>query len=289
MGTADTLAVPGYQVVQFLGSGAGSTIWQVRDRQDGKSYALKRVVKHAGADYRHIEQASNEYEIGHQLDHPNIRHIYQMRRIKRWLSLHEVHIVMELCHGKTVQVDRPHDLVEVLRIFLTVADAIDYMNDRGFIHADLKPNNIMVAPDGGIKIIDLGQSCHIGTVKQRIQGTPDFISPEQVHRRPIDARTDVFNYGASLYWALTGRPIPTVLPKEESVTFKADLVITPIAELNPDVPDALAKLVLDCVEQSPPKRPQSMKEVASRVRLIARTLERGPVAEVPDGDQETDV
>ena len=77
MSSAATLTVPGYQVIQFLGNGAGSTIWEVRDRQDGKTYALKRVVKHEAADYRHLEQAENEYEIGHQLDHPVIRHIYK--------------------------------------------------------------------------------------------------------------------------------------------------------------------------------------------------------------------
>ena len=275
MSSAATLTVPGYQVIQFLGNGAGSTIWEVRDRQDGKTYALKRVVKHEAADYRHLEQAENEYEIGHQLDHPVIRHIYKIRRVKKWLALKEIHVLMEYCTGVTVQTDRPTDIPEILRIFTITADAIEYMNARGFVHADIKPNNIMVAPDRSIKIIDLGQSCRIGTIKERIQGTPDFISPEQVHRRPIDARTDVFNFGAALYWTLTGKPIPTVLPKEDSITFKSDLIIKAPEQFNSDIPPALSKLVMDCIDQNPSNRPKSLNEVTSRLRLISKSYEKG--------------
>ena len=65
-------------------------------------------------------------------------------------------------------------------------------------------------PTGEVKVIDFGQSCRIGTVKERIQGTPDYIAPEQVARRPITSQTDVFNLGATLYWALTGQDIPTL-------------------------------------------------------------------------------
>ena len=275
MSSAATLTLPGYQVVQFLGNGARSTIWQVRDRQSGQVYALKRVVKREPADYKHLEQAENEYEIGHQLDSDVIRHVYSIRRIKKWLALKEIHVVMEYCTGQTVQANRPTDVGEVLRIFTTIADAVEYMNRAGFVHADIKPNNILIAPDQSIKLIDLGQSCRIGTIKERIQGTPDFISPEQVHRRPIDIRTDVFNLGAALYWTLNGRPIPTVLPREDSVTFKADLIITSPEELNSDIPPALSKLVLDCIEQNPANRPASMSEVASKLRLMKKTFENG--------------
>ena len=290
MSSAATLTVPGYQVIQFLGNGARSTIWEVRDRQDGTTYALKRVVKHEAADYKHLEQAENEYEIGHQLDHPVIRHIYKIRRIKKWLAVKEIHVLMEFCTGVTVQADRPTEIPEILRIFTIVGDAVEYMNSHGFVHADIKPNNIMVAPDRSIKIIDLGQSCRIGTIKERIQGTPDYISPEQVHRRPIDIRTDVFNFGASLYWTLTGRPIPTVLPKEDSITFKADLIIKAPEEFNSKIPPALSKLVLDSIDQNPSNRPKSMNEVTSRLRLMSKTFEKGfsfaPPTDSPDPTQD---
>jgi serine/threonine-protein kinase len=266
------LEIPGFQVVQFLGSGARSTIWQIRDRQTNQSFALKRVVKRHISDLRFLEQAINEYKVASGLDHPVIRKIYRLRRIKRWLSLREVHLVMEMCEGVTVQSSRPKSVPEVMRVFAEVAKALAYMNARGFVHADTKPNNILVGPDGTVKIIDLGQSCPIGTVKVRIQGTPDFIAPEQVHRRPLDARTDVFNLGASLYWTLTDKAIPTVLPKQGGINIMTDQAIVPPEEHNPQVPASLSKLVTDCIRTNPAHRPANLDDVANRLSLISLTL-----------------
>lgn len=272
MSSVQTLEVPGFQVVQFLGSGAKSSIWQIKDRNNGDIFALKRVVKRGNEDNRFIQQAINEYTIGSTLNHPNVRKIFKLQRITRWLSLREVHLFMEWCPGKSVQEDRPGDIRQCARIFLATAEAMAYINSRGFVHADLKPNNIIVSPEGGVKVIDLGQSCAIGTVKERIQGTPDFIAPEQVHLRPLDAKTDCFNFGATFYWALTGKPIPTVLPKHHVSNLKADVVVPPPEKYNPHVPSSLSKLVTDCIEMNPVHRPESMAEVASRLGLVFHTL-----------------
>jgi serine/threonine-protein kinase len=276
MATPQTLEMPGYQVVQFLGSGARSTIWQVRDERTNELFAVKRVVVKSHADARFIEQAINEYNIASRLDHPVIRKVYRLRRVRRWLRLREVHILMELCEGRTVQDERPESVVQAVRIFCDVAAALAYMNARGFVHADMKPNNIIVAPDGRVKIIDLGQSCPLGTIKERIQGTPDFMAPEQVHRRPLDGRTDVYNFGAALYWTLTGRPIPTIMPRKDGMTLMVELAIPAPEQLNRDVPAPLSKLVIDCVDMQPSRRPASMAEVGSRMNLMLHTMNRKP-------------
>lgn len=274
MSTVQTLEVPGYQVMQFLGSGACSTIWRIRDCRTDKHYALKRVVKRHSGDYRFLEQAINEYDVGSKLDHPNLRHMVELRRIKHWLAVRELHLIMELCEGRTVQDSRPKDVLDVLRIFIQVGAGLAYINSQGFVHADMKPNNVLVGPDGSIKIIDFGQSCPIGTVKKRIQGTPDFIAPEQVDRLPLDARTDVFNFGASLYWTLAGRAIPTTLPSPKSSLLLKDMAVQPLDQVNPDVPPPLSKLVIDCIERNLKRRPASMNEVVSRLGLIEHKIMR---------------
>jgi serine/threonine-protein kinase len=284
MSSTQTLEVPGFEVIQFLGSGARSTIWEVRDRQTEEVFALKRVVKRTSADSRFLDQAVNEYEIASRLKHPAIRRVYSLQRIKRWLSVREVLVIMELCEGQTVQQNRPQTVQETVRIFVEVAGALAHMNTNGIVHADTKPNNIMVCPEGNVKVIDLGQSCPVGTVKARIQGTPDFIAPEQVHRRPVDGRTDVFNFGATIYWTLTGRPIPTVLPKEGSLTLNNGQRITPPEQLNPQIPKPLGKLVTDCIEITPAQRPASMNEVLSRLSLISKQLARGQLTARASGD-----
>ena len=286
MSIVQTLEVPGYQVLQFIGSGACSTIWRVKDSQTGKLFALKRVMKRQSSDYRFIEQAENEYEVARQLDHPVLRRMYSLRRTKRWLTLREIHLIMEYCEGQTLQDSRPTGVAEVLRIFVKVGEALAYMNAQGFVHADMKPNNILIAPGGAVKVIDFGQSCPLGTIKERIQGTPDFIAPEQVHRRPLDARTDVFNFGATLYWALAGKAIATAIPKANSL-MTIGPAGQPLDQINPDVPSGLTKLVNDCIEPQPSRRPGTMNEVASRLSLVAVKVSRDAVrANGANGDSD---
>jgi serine/threonine-protein kinase len=274
MSSTPTLELPGYQVIQFLGSGARSTIWEVRNIATDEVVAIKRVVKRSSEDTRFLDQAINEYEVGSQFNHPAIRKILELQRVRRWMSIKEVRVVMEYARGQSIQQSRPAGVPEAVRIFLEVGAALGHMNAKGFVHADTKPNNIIVSRDGTVKVIDFGQSCPIGTVKARIQGTPDFIAPEQVHRRPLDGRTDVFNFGATLYWTLAGRPIQTVLPKEGSLTLNTGQRIPPVEQFNPDVPRLLSKLIADCVELNSVQRPTSMNEVVSRLTLISRQMGR---------------
>ncbi len=275
-------AAPGFQIVDYLGSGARSTIWRVRDRRTNRLYALKQVIRQPGDDHRYLNQAINEFTIARQFDHPAIRRYERMKKLRQWLSVSGLQLFMELCEGTNCQANRPADLTQAATIFLAVARAMAHMHARGYIHGDIKPNNIIVAPDGTVKIIDFGQSCRIGTIKERIQGTPDFIAPEQVHRRPLDGRTDLFNFGAALYWTLTGKPIPTVLPKKtDGIQLVSDMNVIPPEQINEDVPASLSKLVMDCVDPQPSRRPANAKEVVSRLDLIVHTLVRanGAIAE----------
>ena len=124
MSVPKTLDVPGYQVMRYLGSGARSTIWQIRDRQTDEVYALKRVVKRESADNKFLAQAISEYHIASQLDHPILRKVYRLHRIKRWLAVREVHLIMEYCEGTTIQEEPPESVAEVVRVFAEVGKAL---------------------------------------------------------------------------------------------------------------------------------------------------------------------
>jgi len=275
MPSAKTLDIPGFQVVKYLGSGARSSIWSIRDRRTGELFALKRVVRRDPSDDRFVEQAENEFAIATRVDHPTIRHYIDIRRLRKWFRICEIHLVMEYCKGKSVQEQRPTGIAEILRVFTHVAEGLQHMHKLGLLHADMKPNNIIVSPDGVVKVIDLGQACEIGTVKERIQGTPDFIAPEQVARRPLDPRTDVFNFGAALYWTLTGQAIKTVLPKQaDSIQLRDELNLTPVNELNPEAPPALCGMVADCVAFNTNMRPASMEPVLTKLALIRKQVDR---------------
>jgi serine/threonine-protein kinase len=162
-----------------------------------------------------------------------------------------------------------------------VATGLNAMHREGFIHCDIKPNNILMGKAGSIKIIDLGQSCKIGTTKRRIQGTPAYIAPEQVRRKPLGPGTDVFNLGATMYWALTGKNVPTLIHKRNGTLIPqrngpAGIVIQrqyPAPhELKKGVPIGISRLVMDCVKDKPTQRPPNMMTLISRLDMMIHSL-----------------
>lgn len=266
--------VEGYRVMAEVGRGAASVIYAVQDPKTKQVWAMKHVVKESEKDDRFIEQAEYEYQIGSKLVHPALRKIERLiTRKPGFLSKpNEVFMIMELVDGQSVERQRPKYLDEALDIFEKVAQALHYMHTKGYVHADMKPNNIMVDAQRTVKVIDLGQSCAIGTVKKRIQGTPDYIAPEQVHRRPITAKTDVYNLGATMYWAFTNHFVPTALGRGDSLVGHIDdtLLEKPkrLIEINKRIPEIIDNLVMSCVEVEPARRPDTMSVVADRLNLI---------------------
>lgn len=271
------MVMPGYSYVCTLGHGARSRIVQVVEIRTGKTYALKRVIRNSDEDDRFIEQGENEFRVASQVDHPAIRHCHQIRRIRKWMKIRELQILMDYVNGHTLEQKPPESLAELVSIFHKVAEGIQAMHEAGYVHADMKPNNVMVTVKGEVKLIDLGQSCPIGHVKRRIQGTPDYIAPEQVRRLPINRATDVFNLGATLYWILTGQPYPTILPARTRST-GIDLVTTreaiPPSEVNPEIPLALSSLVMDCCMENPSDRPADMPKFLSRLKVAELMLQK---------------
>jgi eukaryotic-like serine/threonine-protein kinase len=265
--------VEGYRVLSEIGQGAASVIYLVQDPRTKQVWALKHVRKHSAKDQRFLDQAEAEYEIASRLRHPGVRRIERLiKRKERFIATKELFLVMELVDGVSLDRMESPSLEQAVDVFHQIALALCYMHDRGFVHADMKPTNVIVSEKGVAKIIDLGQSCKIGTVKPRIQGTPDYIAPEQVHRRPITPRTDVYNFGATMYWFFTRANIPTALPKGDSLIGSLDdkfIEKAPhVCELNPRVPQRLGDLIMECIEVDPEQRPESMYAVVDRLNLI---------------------
>lgn len=278
MSLADPTILPrelfGYQVIDLVGQGAGSSIYAVSDPETRQLYALKHVVRRKEKDIRFIQQLESEYEVGKLARHPGLRKCHDVKYERTMLrKITSAALIMELFDGLSMEMDLPAELPEVVRCFIETARALEALHGLGFVHCDLKPNNILLNPAGQVKVIDLGQACKIGTVKQRIQGTPDYISPEQVRREAVTIRTDVFNLGATMYWALSGRKLPTMftLRKTENSFLLDDAMDTPMA-VNPAVPEPLSNLAMECVRSNPSKRPSDMGEVISRLEVIRHGL-----------------
>lgn len=263
---------PGYRTISQIGVGARSTISHVVN-ESGEPFALKRVVRNSADDDRFIEQAENEFEVSSKIDHPALRKSFDIQRTKKWFKTRELLILMEYATGETLDNARPDDLPTSIALFRRIGEALQALHDAGYVHADIKPNNILIDRDA-VKIIDFGQSCPIGHKKDRIQGTPDYIAPEQVRKMPLDQRTDVFNLGATMYWVLTGHTFPTDMQAHAGSNTITGLKRTP-KEINEEIPATLSALVMDCCQENPQNRPKDMQQLIARLNVAENILKGG--------------
>lgn len=273
----------GYDVLEFLGEGAGSLIYAVSDPAIKQVYAMKHVVVKTDRDVRFVDQLRNEFDVSAALAHTRLRRVIDIKLTRSLLrKVTEAGLVMELVEGVPLEVRPPSDVRVMIETMLETAQALGAMHARGFVHCDLKPNNILLEPGGTIKVIDLGQACAVGTVKKRIQGTPDFIAPEQVRCEPCTVRTDVYNFGATFYWALCGRKVPTLftLKKSENSFLVSDQIAAP-HEVNPRVPPTLSNLVMECVRAHANRRPPDMHELIRRLEIVRYAVLRELTAAAP--------
>ncbi len=257
-----------FQVLSHLGEGAHSSIMQIRRNSDGRQYALKIVKIEDAEDEKFLEQAEHEFEIAQKLDHPNLIKIYCLEKIKSFSifgsKVKEARQLIEFVNGKTLDKFKIIPLGIMLQVFRDVASALVMMHRRNIFHGDLKPNNIMLSKSGNVKVFDFGLSWIKGQEKNRIQGTPEYMAPEQV-KKMVNEKTDIFNFGATMYRLLTWHYIPPVIPVgENSVPVNEDTWkrnLKPVCERNPNCPKSLAKLVEHCLAFRGSQRPETMSEV----------------------------
>lgn len=268
----DILDIGGFSIIKRIGTGARSTIYLATDEQDEIDVALKRVIFERPEDARIFEQVETEYKVSRRIDHPYVRKCHKLRKMRSMFKVKQLLLSMEYFDGQSLEDGPTLSLVDVLLVFRMVADGLNAMHREGIVHCDIKPNNILLSKAGLIKIIDLGQSCKIGTTKQRIQGTPDYIAPEQVRRKPLGPKTDIFNLGATMYWALTGHTVPTLIPKKDGLGLTIPQALRAPHEVKKKIPAGASKLVMDCVKDNPAERPRNMVTVISRLDLLIHSI-----------------
>jgi len=274
----DILDVGGFKILRRIGTGARSTIYLATDNQDNNNkIALKRVIFERPEDSRVFEQVETEYKVARRIDHPYVRKCNKLKKLRSMFKVREMLLSMEYFDGRNLEDCPTLSLGDVLLVFRMVATGLNAMHQHGYIHCDIKPNNILMSKSGSIKIIDLGQSCKIGTVKHRIQGTPDYIAPEQVRRKALGPKTDIFNLGATMYWALTGKHAPTLIPKKNKFGLPVTEPRRAPHEIKKQIPTGISKLVMDCTEDDPANRPRNMMTVISRLDLMVHSIFGGKI------------
>jgi eukaryotic-like serine/threonine-protein kinase len=275
-----TQAIGQFQVLGNLGSGAHSKILHIRCSGDGKQYALKVVPIASRDDHKFLEQAQHEFRVAQKLNHPNLIKVYALEIERTWLfRVKKAHLLIEYVNGKTLDTVPRLSIPRLAQIFARIAAGLVHMHRRGVYHADLKPNNILLSRTGEVKVIDYGLAWIKGEPKERVQGTPEYMAPEQSRQGTVNEQTDLYNFGATMYRLVTWRHPPSTMPVSDGVTMNAKAfkaLLRPVEEFTPQAPRELADLIHRCLEFNPQKRPERANAVQIFLEKLADDLVRKP-------------
>ncbi len=272
-----SIDVPNYRILDQLGTGqGGSVLYKAMAIKTGQLYTIKYIKVQRPEDNGLIEQMKDEHACGSAMDHPVLRKTFELRQIRRRLSVKAAMLFMEYVEGVSLNVcgDKLNPL-QLLRVLEKAGAGLAAMHEGGWVHADIKPGNILVQPNREVKLIDFGQSCPINQSKKRVQGTPDYIAPEQVAKAALTARTDVFCLGATLHRVLTGKPVATEMNRNVDVNSLGRLGMRVEDNAPPSLeglPPVITTLINDSCAKDPSKRPQSMREMIERLRMAQLIL-----------------
>jgi len=268
-----------FTVVGPLGQGANSTILHIRRDDDGRDYALKVVSLDGDGDRKFLTQLEHELRVGQMLDHPSLVKVHALELEKGFLGLggvRKARLLVEYVPGQTLDKAKLLKPAKLLRLLEKVAAGLVHMHGRGVLHADLKPNNIMQGRGTNAKIIDYGLAWIVGEPKDRVQGTPEYMAPETCTHKMISERTDIYNFGATMYRLATFQLPPNCLPPMEGVKMRSrDFAaqLKPVLDLAPRTNPAFAELIHHCLAFDANKRPRAMSDVHARLEALADDAE----------------
>ena len=279
--------IKGFETEACLHSGANSEVYKARDTKSGQVVAIKHISEEKLKSQKLFRHIKNEYHVGSVLrrnkgGHPpqgGITLVHSLRIHRRWLQPVAYDMIMEYIPGDNLDELKGFEIREIATLYYRAAKALRFMHFKGYAHADVKPSNIVVTHDLGVKLVDFGLSCKMDTQFSSIRGTPEYMAPEQVECRRINAMTDVYNLGATMYKLLTGRFVPSVMASPGAqgealfLTDKKGQPI-PVREINPNVPPALAKVVTKSCQRKKRHRLPSMTAVINALEAVYPNLAR---------------
>jgi len=275
-------AFPGggrYEILEEIGRGGMGVVYKARDKRLDRIVALKRLPDTLDNDPNAVALLLREARSAARLNHRNITTIYDIDRENgSWF------ITMELLEGdllaNTLRRQGPLAPHEVLAIGEQVAAGLGYAHERGIVHRDVKPANLLLTRDRTLKLMDFGVAKIVEEARKKrtmVGGTPSYMSPEQSLGEAVDGRSDLYALGATLFELLTG-----AVPFAQGDPLYHHRATQPSdpRERAPHIPDRLAELVLALLRKRPEERPASADAVAQELRSIAAaTLPRvGPTS-----------
>lgn len=269
--------IGGYKLRTLLQTGQTSQVFEAVEPHSNRHFAMKLLLPEAAHDAEHRKALFNEADVGVKLAHQNVIRIYKVNR-----SPDTPHFIMEFfpsgslrlrLQGKDTKFIREHSR----KIFREAATGLAYMNAMGYVHRDVKPDNILVNSLGDTKIIDFaitrkvekpGALGKLFRRKGKPQGTPSFMSPEQIRDDPLDGRADIYSYACTLYELTTGRKPFTGTTQGDLLTRHFTEKPAPPNTYNKDLTDEFSALVVKLMAKKREDRLASFHEVLIALQKI---------------------
>jgi serine/threonine-protein kinase len=269
-----------YELIELIGKGGMSSVWQAHDRLLDRIVAIKILHPHFTEDEEYVERFRREARSVAQLSHPNIVTV-----IDRGEDAGRQYIVFEYVEGENLKqlVERggPMPIRDALLMALQMARALAFAHGRGLIHRDVKPQNVLLNTDGQAKMTDFGIAREVDvegvTITGTVLGTSEYIAPEQARGQQVDSQTDVYSLGVVLYELLTGG-VP--FDGDNFVTVALRHVNEPVPsvlERRPDAPPRVALAIERAMAKSPDERYGSMDELVGELESCLAELD--PISE----------
>jgi serine/threonine protein kinase/Tol biopolymer transport system component len=283
-----------YEVLGLLGAGGMGEVYRARDTRLGREVAVKVLPSERLNDPGRRRRFIQEAQAASALNHPHIVTIYEIDSVDD-----ADFIVMEYVRGRSLDAlipPRGLRLNEALRIAIPVADALAGAHTRGIIHRDLKPANVVVGQDGAVKVLDFGLAKLIGTdvtpneetsthlidagvsMPGTIAGTAAYMAPEQATGGKVDARSDIFSFGAMLYEMATGTRAFSGASTADTLAAVVRAQPTAPTQLVSSLPRELERLILRCLRKDPERRYQTMLDVKIELQEIKEESDSGSLA-----------
>jgi eukaryotic-like serine/threonine-protein kinase len=266
-----------YDVVRPLGSGGMGEVYLARDRVLGRDVALKVLRKQYAGDDEFAERFKREAMSAASLSHPNIIQVYDRGETEEGAS----YIAMEYVPGGTLKErifrDGPLEAADAAGVGAQVAGALGAAHDRGMVHRDIKPQNVLLTARGGAKVADFGiaRAGSSATISRTgsVMGTAGYMSPEQALGKPATPKSDLYSLGVVLYEALTGE-LPYTADNPIAVSMKhVNEPLRPPIELNPRLPRGMNAIVTKLLAKDPEDRYADADELAEDLWRVSRGLE----------------
>lgn len=279
-----------YRLLNIVMTGQTSQVWEVMNDSQGKRYAMKVLLTDYRRDREHLAYLKNEFEVGSKLKHPKVIEIFEMGAAGG-----HPFVIMEFFPWPNLKqyirqgVDRLGWLAT--RVIDQSAEALAYMNEQGWVHRDIKPDNYLMTDQGDIRLIDFALALRpkkgfmrLLAGKTKIQGTRSYMSPEQIRGLPLDQRADVYSYACMVHELLGGKPPFTGVSANELLTKHLKQPAPPVAAANNNVTPEFSALLKRMLAKNPDSRPESMSKFLQEFRAI-RVFKVAPKPPVETTDE----